>query len=79
MLNRRRLIATGLPIGPALAVPGMAPAQEYPKAPVRMIVPFPSGNVTDLATRIIGAQLPTTLGKPFVVEKLTKDAGIEPE
>jgi tripartite-type tricarboxylate transporter receptor subunit TctC len=57
----------------------MAPAQEYPKGPVRTIVPFPPGNVTDLATRISGAQLPPALGKPFVVEKLTKDAGIEPE
>ena len=66
---KARLIATG---AAALAVLSMqsafAQAQDYPKGPVRMIVPFPSGSATDLAARVIGQQLQNTLGKPFLVE-----------
>ena len=46
----------------------LAQAQDYPKGPVKMIVPFPPGSATDLAARVIGQQLQTALGKPFVVE-----------
>ncbi|MGH6622811.1 MAG: Bug family tripartite tricarboxylate transporter substrate binding protein, partial [Burkholderiaceae bacterium] len=66
---KARLIATG---AAALAVFSMqsafAQAQDYPKGPVRMIVPFPSGSATDLAARVIGQQLQNALGKPFLVE-----------
>ena len=33
-----------------------------------MIVPFPPGSATDLAARVIGQQLQSALGKPFIVE-----------
>ncbi len=48
--------------------PAFGQAQDYPKGPVKMIVPFPPGSATDQAARIIGQQLSTALGKPFVIE-----------
>ena len=64
-----RLLALGAMALATLGVqPALAQAQDYPKGPVKMIVPFPPGSATDLAARVIGQQLQTALGKPFVVE-----------
>ena len=43
-------------------------AQDYPSRSVRMVVPFPPGTATDLAARMVGQQLGTALGQPFVIE-----------
>ncbi len=45
-----------------------AAAQGYPNRPVKVIVPWPPGQATDLAARIIAARLQETLGQPFVIE-----------
>ncbi|HYM48492.1 MAG TPA: tripartite tricarboxylate transporter substrate binding protein [Burkholderiaceae bacterium] len=69
MKLKRLIAALGVTTLTALAVqPALAQAQNYPKGPVKMIVPFPPGSATDLAARVIGQQLQTALGKPFVVE-----------
>ena len=69
MLIRRSFAATALALLAAFfAQPMTAHAQDYPKGPVKMIVPFPPGSATDLAARVIGQQLQSALGKPFVVE-----------
>jgi tripartite-type tricarboxylate transporter receptor subunit TctC len=48
---------------------GAALAQAaYPNRPVRVIVPWPPGQATDLAARIIAAELQKTLGQAFVIE-----------
>ena len=43
-------------------------AQTYPAKPVRVIVPFPPGQGTDVATRHIAEQLSKALGRNFFVE-----------
>jgi len=69
MKLKTRFIAAGAAALGMLALqPAFAQAQDYPKGPVRMIVPFPSGSATDLAARVIGQQLQNALGKPFLVE-----------
>ena len=47
---------------------GAVAAQAYPNKPVRVIVPWPPGQATDLAARIVAAKLQETLGQPFVIE-----------
>jgi tripartite-type tricarboxylate transporter receptor subunit TctC len=65
MLTRRLLIASGA----ALAA-GPAWPQQWPQRPVRLIVPFPAGGLTDGVARLIGNALGESLGKPFVAENM---------
>ncbi len=57
----------GLACGLLLST-GSALAQSYPNKPVRLVVPFPPGSATDLAARVVGQQLSTSLGQSFVVD-----------
>jgi hypothetical protein len=43
-------------------------AQEYPNKPVRIVVGFAAGSVSDIVARLIAQKLEASLGKPFVVE-----------
>ena len=52
----------------SLLVAGAVAAQAYPNKPVRVIVPWPPGQATDLAARIVAARLQETLGQPFIIE-----------
>jgi tripartite-type tricarboxylate transporter receptor subunit TctC len=52
----------------ALALAGTACAQNYPTKPVRMIVPYPAGQGTDVAARHFAEQLTKALGQNFIVD-----------
>ena len=54
---------------------GIAHAQSYPSKPVRVIVTFPPGAGTDIATRLVLAKLNETLGWQFVVDNRAGAAG----
>ena len=43
-------------------------AQEYPNRPLRFIVPYPPGALTDVLARVIGERLGAALKQPVVVE-----------
>ncbi len=51
-------------------LPSMAFAQPetYPSKPVRVLVGFPAGSSTDVATRVIAQRLGQSLGQQFIVE-----------
>lgn len=55
-------------IVPLAIASGSAFAQNYPAAPVRMIVPFPAGGGVDSAGRLLAQKLSESYGKSFVVE-----------
>lgn len=50
-------------------------AANYPDRPVRMIVPFPAGAVTDIITRLIAQKLSVRLSQQFLVENRTGASG----
>ncbi len=50
------------------AVSRVAWAQNYPSKPVRVIVPFPAGNATDVVARLVAQSLSERLGQPFVID-----------
>ncbi len=61
-----------------LAFAGLpAGAQEkYPSKPVRILVPYAPGGATDIVSRVLGEQLRTILGQPFVTENKPGAFGI---
>src|SRR5215216_3066453 len=50
-------------------------AQDWPKGPVRLIVPFAAGSTPDLVARIVSERLATRIGKPVVVDNKPGAAG----
>jgi tripartite-type tricarboxylate transporter receptor subunit TctC len=52
----------------SLAFTCAAQAQGYPNRPVKVIIPWPPGQATDLAARIVGEKLSQALGQPFIME-----------
>ena len=52
----------------ALAFATLAGAQAYPSRPVKVIVPWPPGQATDIAARLLGQKLQDSLGQPFVMD-----------
>lgn len=52
----------------ALAFAGAVSAQQYPSRTVRVIVPWPPGQATDLAARLVADRLSQSLGQPFVAD-----------
>jgi len=53
--------------GPSRVSPARAQA-AFPSQPVKIVVPYPPGGLTDVAARLIGEQLQGTLGQPVVIE-----------
>ena len=52
----------------AVALAGVAQAQQYPNRPVRLVVGFAAGSGPDIVARAVGAQLGADLGQNFFVE-----------
>src|SRR5438270_11843587 len=59
-----------------LAVSFSGRAQPYPSKPIKIIIPFPPGNTTDIMTRLIGPKLAEGLGQQIVVENRPGASGM---
>lgn len=51
-----------------LLVPSWALAQSYPNKPVRVIIPWPAGGLTDVAGRIVFQKISELVGQQFIVD-----------
>src|ERR1700722_20114277 len=70
MLLRRQflLLAAGAAVTPVLPKIAAAGDEDYPSRPVRLVVGYAPGGVSDILGRMIGQKLSERLGQPFVVE-----------
>jgi tripartite-type tricarboxylate transporter receptor subunit TctC len=51
-----------------LALPLAAQAQSYPSKPIRWVVPYTGGGITDVVTRVVTQKIGASLGQPIVVD-----------
>jgi tripartite-type tricarboxylate transporter receptor subunit TctC len=67
-LHRRRFLQLAWAAVAVPALPQLASALDYPTRPVRIVVGFPAGGVSDILARLVGQRLSERLGQPFVIE-----------
>jgi tripartite-type tricarboxylate transporter receptor subunit TctC len=63
MITRRLLVASSIT---SLSLPALA--QTWPAKPIRIIVPFPPGQSTDILARVMADQLTKALGQQVIAE-----------
>ena len=67
----RTLIAALLALGS-----GAVSAQAFPSKPLRLLVPYPPGGVTDVAARLVAPKMSETLGQPIIIENQPAAGGV---
>ena len=77
-MNAVRILAAAL-CAAALSLPAAAPAwaaDAWPSQPIRIIVPYSPGGVTDIVARLLAAPMSASLKTPVVVENLPGANGV---
>jgi len=58
--------ALSLAVGLGVAAPSLA--AEWPERPIKLIVPYPPGGLTDIVSRTLSGEVAKILGQPLVIE-----------
>lgn len=69
---RRRIALCTLAVATLHALPGLA---DYPDKPIRLLVPFGAGGISDVVARALAEELRKELGQTIVVENRTGAGG----
>jgi tripartite-type tricarboxylate transporter receptor subunit TctC len=51
-----------------ILISSLAQAQSYPNKPIRWVVPYTGGGITDIVTRVVTQKMQAGLGQPIVVD-----------
>jgi tripartite-type tricarboxylate transporter receptor subunit TctC len=71
---RRALLALAVPLSLSLAA-GSAFAQAWPSKPITLVVPFPPGGPTDVASRIVAQKMSLALKQNIVIDNRSGASG----
>lgn len=76
-ISRRQVLAAGGGLAAGLALPSMGLAQSgaWPQRPIKLIVGFAAGGLTDALPRLLATPMQERLGQPVVVENKVGAAG----
>lgn len=70
------LVVSTLALGLGLCAAPACAQGDFPRKPIRLIVPFPPGGPTDLVARPLGQKLSELLGQPVVIDNRGGAGGI---
>lgn len=77
MLKRRHFLCTAaIPAWVAFASPAAHAAKSFATKPIKIIVAGPPAGTSDVAARLIAAELPELFGQPAIVENRSGASGI---
>jgi tripartite-type tricarboxylate transporter receptor subunit TctC len=65
---KKAVFAALLLLVPLLLLASSVEAQTYPSKPIRWVVPYTGGGITDVVTRIVTQKMSGPLGQPIVVD-----------
>lgn len=74
-ISRRQLVTRAAGLAAALGLPALAQAQAWPTRPIKLIVGFAPGGLTDALPRLLATPMAERLGQPVVVENKAGAAG----
>ena len=66
----------GAAMAGALALAGMARAEDFPSRPITLVVSFAPGGLTDIPARMLAPDLQQQLGQPVIVENKAGGSGV---
>lgn len=75
-MNRRTWLAAACAAAAWAGVAPAASASDYPSRPIRMVVPFPAGSITDVVARALSDEMARDLGKAIVIDNKPGANGI---
>jgi tripartite-type tricarboxylate transporter receptor subunit TctC len=75
----RRLLALAMlaaGISPVAVARAAEPAADFPRRPIRIVIPFQTGGLPDIAARLIGPKLTEAWKQPVIVENRPGAGGV---
>lgn len=75
-MDRRTALKAAGGVAALSWTPALRAQEKYPSRPVRIVVQYPPGGVTDVAARLVGEVLTRKYGQPTIIENRPGASGI---